>query len=238
MSNTTETVEACEFCGRPLERLTVNLGGVERPVGWKGCHCDGATAARVAEMQAEEERLAAERRNSEIRRLMGAGLPERYLGAEHPNAEAIADLWWDGMGFFIDGQQGTGKTHLAAAVFRTLCKMGCGARFVVVPDLMEAMRSRKTEDRDQTARLATVDVLVLDDLGKETPTPYACERLFDIVNARYNAMLPIGVTSNFTRGEIAQRLTEGDVGRSIASRLCEMTRRVHLDGVDRRLRHG
>ena len=238
MSNTTDTAGLCEFCGEPLERLVFNLNGVERPVGWKGCHCEGATAARLAEMQAEEERLATARRNSELRKLRNAGLPERYLNAEAPKAEALADLWWEGTGFYIDGEQGTCKTTLAAAVFRILARTGCTCRFVVVPDLMEAMRSRKVEDRDQTTRLATVDVLVLDDLGKETPTPYACERLFDIVNTRYNAMLPIGVTSNFTRGEIAQRLTEGDVGKSIASRLCEMTRRIHLDGVDRRLRHG
>ena len=81
-------------------------------------------------------------------------------------------------------------------------------------------------------------MLVLDDLGKEAPTAYACERLFDIVNERYNAMLPIVVTSNYSRGEIARKLTEGDVGRSIASRLCEMTRSVHMDGTDRRLANG
>ena len=100
------------------------------------------------------------------------------------------------------------------------------------------MRSRSAENRAATDELARCRVLVLDDLGKEAPTAYACERLFDIVNERYNALLPVIVTSNYTRGEIAQRLVEGDVGRSIASRLCEMTRRVHVDGEDRRLRHG
>jgi len=234
MSNTTR----CEYCGRELEPRYVVVGEKRYPTGYAPCHCEGAAAARVAALEEEERKIANEKHQAEVRRLRNAGLPERYMNAEHPQADALCDLWADDIGFYIDGEWGTGKTLLASAAFRKLCLMGYSSRFVVVPTLMESMRSRKVEDRDQTERLATVDVLVLDDLGKETPTPYACERLFDIVNTRYNANLPIGITSNFTRGEIAQKLTEGDIGRSIASRLCEMTRRVHLDGEDRRLRHG
>lgn len=238
MSNTTDTVEVCEHCGQPLAPMTVNALGREHRIGWMPCHCDAATAERIAAMQAEQERERMEKRAADLQRRRDAGIPERYLCAESENAPAIADLWSEDIGFYIDGPQGTGKSHTAAAVMIRLMNLGYSARFVVVPDLMEAMRTRKVEDRDLTGLLCTVDVLILDDLGKETPTAYACERLFHIVNARYNANLPIGVTSNFTRGEIAQRLTEGDVGKSIASRLCGMTQRIHLDGIDRRLRHG
>lgn len=238
MSNTTDAVAVCEHCGEPLAPMTVNAMGRVHRIGWLPCHCEAATAERIAAMQAEQERERMEERAAELQRRRNAGIPERYLCAEAENAQAIADLWVEGIGFYIDGPQGTGKSHAAAAATVRLMHLGCSARFVVVPDLMEAMRTRKIEDRDLTDLLCAVDVLVLDDLGKETPTAYACERLFHIVNARYNANLPIGVTSNFTRGEIAQKLTEGDVGRSIASRLCEMTRRIHIDGPDRRLRHG
>ncbi|MBQ6411170.1 MAG: ATP-binding protein [Atopobiaceae bacterium] len=228
----------CPHCGRELPRLTQTLLGREYDVGAGECGCDAARAERAEAERAERERERAEMRAAEMRRRRDAGIPERYVLAESDKAQAIASLWDEGTGFYIDGDQGTGKSHVAAATAIRLINLGRSARFVVVPDLMEAMRTRKAEDRDLTDQLCTVDVLVLDDLGKETPTAYACERLFHIVNARYNAKLPIGVTSNFTRGEIAQRLTEGDVGRSIASRLCEMTRRIHLDGEDRRLRHG
>lgn len=229
----------CEFCGEPLEPLTIDLPG--RPgmhVDWRPCGCDAARAHRMARMREADER---ERADSERRleaKLRRAGVPERYVRAEHDRAAALADSVLAGTGFYLDGTQGTGKTHLAAAVARILAARGCSVEFRVAPALMEQLRSRASEDREATARLATCDLLVLDDLGKESPTAYACERLFDVVNERYNAMKPVVVTSNCTRGEIARRLVEGDVGRSIASRLVEMTRRVHMDGDDRRLSHG
>ena len=239
MSNTTENVEVCEFCGRPLERYTVTFGGVERPVGWKGCHCEAATAARIAEMKAEQE----QQRKAELAALesrwRAAGIPERYIAQWDDRAHGMCDaVQLQGMGFYIDGTQGTGKTRLAASIAKELIARSDAVKFRIAPALMEAMRSRSEENRESTDELAKCKVLVLDDLGKEAPTAYACERLFDIVDERYNAMRPIIVTSNYTRGEIAQKLTEGDVGRSIASRLCEMTRRVHIDGPDRRLGNG
>ena len=239
MRNTTDHVERCEFCGEPLERNTVTFGGVERAVGWKGCHCEAAARARVERMEAERARQEAEARAQLEGRLRKAGVPERYLLAEDGRADAMAAaIAEEGQGFYIDGTQGTGKTRLAMAITRVLVAQGEPVKVRIAPNLMEAMRSRSVENRESTEELARCRVLVLDDLGKEAPTAYACERLFDIVNERYNAMLPIVVTSNYTRGEIAQKLTEGDVGRSIASRLCEMTRRVHIDGPDRRLHHG
>ena len=235
---TTDAPRVCEHCGKPLVRKHVTVCGKPYPIGYAPCGCEEAAAARLAEKEAERERERMERRAAELCALRASGIPERYLNAADGRAAGLAEAWCEGIGFYIDGNQGTGKTHLAAATARELHGMGLSVCFAVVPSLMEAMRSRKAEDREQTGRLASADVLVLDDLGKETPTAYACERLFDIINERYNAELPVGVTSNYTRGEVAQRLTEGDVGKSIASRLCGMTRRVHLDGEDRRLRNG
>ncbi len=115
---------------------------------------------------------------------------------------------------------------------------GVDVRFAVVPSLLEGIRSRSKDAGETVSSLSSCGLLVLDDLGKEAAcTPYAAERLFDIVNERYNAKLPVIVTSNFTRGEVARRISEGEVGVAIASRLAEMTASVHLDGADRRI-HG
>lgn len=238
MSSTTER-GICKHCGAQLERSYVVLLDQQYPNGWKACGCEGARAEREAERKAEAERME-RRRVAELEASWHkAGIPERYVGQFDERAEAMAGAMLDeGTGFYIDGTQGTGKTRLAASIAKEAIAMGLGTRFCVATNLMESMRSRSSEKREETEELCKCRILVLDDLGKEAPTAYACERLFDIVNERYNAMLPIVVTSNYTRGEIAQKLTEGDVGRSIASRLCEMTRRVHIDGKDWRLANG
>ena len=228
----------CEHCGADLPAKTVEFGGREVQIGYEFCHCEGATKERMVNMERERLREIEEAARELDRKCAAAGIPKRYMRADHDKAEAVAAAVEDGQGFYIYGGQGTYKTTLAMAVARILVARGAVVRVCVVPNLMEAMRSRTAEDRAVTERLSTCGVLILDDLGKESPTAYACERLFSIINDRYNAMLPVIVTSNYSRGDIARRLSEGDVGPSIASRLVETTRIVHLDGADRRLCRG
>lgn len=223
----------CPHCGCPLEPLTITFGGAEHHVGYKDCSCPNATAERAE----QDRRTLAEQRERDAKRYAErcrrAGIPERYLTAEHPKAASASD----DPNWYIHGTQGTGKTHLAMAIARRVIARGKSVEVRIVPHLLEDLRSRNTEDRSITAKLAECDLLVLDDLGKESPTPYACERLFDIINDRYNSKLPVMVTSNYDPNSIAKRLSEGDTGRSIASRLSEMCRRIHMDGADRRLHH-
>ena len=236
-SNTT----TCEFCGKTLMMRYVEnpftSGGVVN-LGFQECGCAQATAKRLAKQADEAIREQAAAQDALARKLQASGIPKRYLAKGHPDAERLTNNICNGVGFYLDGKQGTGKTTLAMAVARLCVERKLKVRVEIAPNLMEDMRSRKVENRERTHELATCDVLILDDLGKEAPTAYACERLFQVINDRYNEELPIVVTSNYSRGEIASRLTEGDVGKSIASRLVEMTTRVHFDGIDRRLSRG
>ncbi len=73
-------------------------------------------------------------------------------------------------------------------------------------------------------------LLILDDLGAEKPTEWVRERMYEIVNQRYEWMRPIIVTSNLSPAQLAKQ-----VGQRVASRLMEMCEVVELDGRDRRL---
>lgn len=234
MSNTID----CEFCGKPREELFTTLAGHRVGFGYAMCTCKGAADARVARILEEDARKEAEKARQLESKLRKAGIPERYLGAQHDMAASMADSVAAGKGFYIDGPQGTGKTHLAYAVARICVDRNIKTKCVSSTALMEAYRFRRKEDADLTSRLMACKLLVIDDLGKESPTQYACERLFEVIDSRYNSMRPVIVTSNYARGEIARKLTEGDVGKSIASRLNEMTQRIHIDGEDRRLNRG
>ena len=148
----------------------------------------------------------------------------------------MAALASEGQGFYIFGPNGTYKTTLAMAAALQLIETGRRVMAVATYDLMDAMRSRKDEDRALFERAAGCDVLILDDLGKEASnTAYACERLFAIIDKRDKAMLPTIVTSNYRLSEIAKNITEGAVGVAIASRLASSCKQVPLEGPDRRL---
>jgi DNA replication protein DnaC len=98
------------------------------------------------------------------------------------------------------GETGCGKTHLAAAVGHYLRARGIGVEFCVVPDLLDDLRSASREHTDAghledvLEAVRTAPCLILDDLGVHSATPWAQEKLFQILNYRYNAKLPTVIT--------------------------------------------
>jgi len=99
----------------------------------------------------------------------------------------------------FSGGYGCGKTHLAAAIANYRLEQGEPVLFVVVPDLLDHLRATFSPDsaitydeRFETVR--TAPLLILDDLGTQSTTPWAKEKLYQIFNYRYNAQLPTVIT--------------------------------------------
>lgn len=98
------------------------------------------------------------------------------------------------------GGHGAGKTHLAAAIANTLRQRGDHVLFVVVPELLDHLRSTFVPDSpigydELFERVKTCPYLILDDLGSQSSTPWAREKLYQLINYRYNAALPMVVTT-------------------------------------------
>ena len=114
----------------------------------------------------------------------------------------------------ITGSYGCGKTHLAAAIANAQLEAGRRVLFVTVPDLLDHLRSgfspeQTGEESEYIARfeeVRDVPILILDDLGIESPTPWAMEKLYQILNHRYNARLPTVITTNHNLDELEMRL--------------------------------
>jgi DNA replication protein DnaC len=97
------------------------------------------------------------------------------------------------------GPYGCGKTHLAAAIANQLASQGDPPLFVMIPDLLDHLRAAFSpnsgssyDQRFDEVRFAPV--LVLDDLGAQSATPWAKEKLFQLLNYRYNRDLPTILT--------------------------------------------
>ncbi len=109
------------------------------------------------------------------------------------------------------GGYGCGKTHLAAAIANECVARNQPALFVNVPDLLDHLRATFSPSSDvsfdqrfETVR--TAPLLILDDLGTENTTSWAGEKLYQILNYRYNAQLPTVITTNHRLEEIDVRL--------------------------------
>lgn len=131
------------------------------------------------------------------------------------------------------GNYGVGKTHLAAAIANEALRRHYRVLFAIVPDLLDHLRSTfgptsevKYDDRFEMVR--DVPLLVLDDLGTENTTPWAREKLFQIVNHRYNYALSTVITSNRKPEDIDPRIFSRMSDRT----LCE--EHIMIDGADYR----
>ena len=109
------------------------------------------------------------------------------------------------------GTYGCGKTHLAASAANYLTERGHTALFVVIPDLLDHLRAtynpHSTVTFDQRfEEVRRAQILVLDDLGTESATPWAREKLYQIFDYRYNALLPTIITTSTPIEELEPRL--------------------------------
>ena len=153
----------------------------------------------------------------------GIGLTDerrRNLRMAYETAHAFAqnpEGW-----LIVLGGYGCGKTHLAAAIGNYVIEHGHPALFVFVPDLLDHLRSTygpySSVSYDQRfEEIRTAALLILDDFGAHSSTPWAQEKLFQIFNHRYNAKLPTVVTSNHELEEIdpgiRSRIIDPDISR-------------------------
>jgi DNA replication protein DnaC len=99
------------------------------------------------------------------------------------------------------GPNGCGKTHLAAAIANQYLEEGAAVLFITVIDLLEHLRATfaptSTVVYDQLfSRMREAALLVLDDLGAHQSSPWANEKLFQLLNYRYNLCIPTIITMN------------------------------------------
>jgi DNA replication protein DnaC len=130
----------------------------------------------------------------------------------------------------ITGSYGCGKTHLAAAIANDRLDRSQPAIFVVVPDLLDHLRTTfgpnsEVSYDEMFEQVRSTRLLILDDMGSQSATPWAQEKLFQLLNHRYNGQLPTVITTN-------QRLE--DLDQRLRSRLLDinLVQRMHITAPD------
>jgi DNA replication protein DnaC len=119
----------------------------------------------------------------------------------------------------LEGAYGCGKTHLAAAIANFAVESGIPTLFITVPDMLDSLRfsynNPDTTFEQRFEEIRTAPLLILDDFGTENATPWAQEKLFQIINYRYTNKLPTIITTNIPldqlEGRIHSRLADPDL---------------------------
>ena len=110
----------------------------------------------------------------------------------------------------LEGGYGCGKTHLAAAIANFAVNNGVPTLFITVPDLLDSLRfaydDPETTFEQRFDDIRNSGLLILDDFGTQNATPWAQEKLFQIINFRYINKLPTVITTNLMLDEIEARI--------------------------------
>lgn len=231
----------CEFCGAPMEVRAVRLFKAVVWIPFGECPCEGASLRRERERRRAEEEAVEAR----YRRYRNAGIEKRYFDAAVDNrasAEFLSSFPENGgNGLYICGVTGAGKTHMASAI---ACALVDSGRSVIMSTSIGILsRIKATFDagggtEEAIREYGHCDLLVIDDLGKESASDWSLSTMFQIVNMRYGAMLPTVVTSQYRYSKLVERLErngDSDGAEAIVSRIKQTSRYVELERRNRRL---
>lgn len=239
----------CELHGVYQERgfrfRKDEIGAKESAVIW--CACPSCLAEEDAmKARAEEAMQLADKQAKLQKRLQHSWLPIRFIGKTFENfvcntsaQQRVFDLVQayardfeknavKGRGLIFLGGVGTGKSHLAAAVLQAVMAKHQGL-YMTVSDIIRAVRSTWRKDsagseREMLARLVEVDLLVMDEVGKQYGTEGEEHILFDVLDGRYREMKPTILLGNITGEELSCYL-----GERVADRLRETSMAIVFD---------
>ena len=157
---------------------------------------------------------------------------EKIMKAMQNYVNNFDELRKQGKGLLLFGTVGTGKTYAAACIANALIDKGIPVlmtNFARIANTVSGMFEGKQEYYDSLNRFP---LLILDDLSAERKTDYMQEIVFNVIDSRYRAGLPLIVTTNLTSDELKN---PQDISyQRTFSRLLEICLPVRMEGKDKR----
>jgi len=228
----TQTAQ-CETHGA-YERTITDLYGIRKHAS----PCPDCQKARSERLKIAEEQSRQHQLQNKISRLFReACIPNRFAGKSFENfqaetrsekkAQAICQRYAQkfeqrlqaGGGIVMCGRPGTGKTHLAAAIANSVIRDQ--GQSVVFSSVMGAIRrvketyNRNSEETETQAieAFCKPSLLILDEVGVQFGTDAEKLIMFEIINGRYQKILPTILISNLCMEELQEYIGERVIDR-------------------------
>lgn len=129
------------------------------------------------------------------------------------------------------GGTGLGKTHLSLAIANGVINRGYsvvyGTAQNILNDLQNENFGRTDNLRYYERAVLNCDLLIIDDLGTEFRNTYTVACLYNIINSRLLAKLPVIISTNYSTAELEEKYDQ-----RITSRIIGEYRPVTLTGND------
>lgn len=240
----------CLKCDRPRQFISEDGTFKTR------CFCPCQMEARVKEEEARE----LEQHKHEIKVLkQNSLLGERYINSTFESLDTnrprsflkaarickeYCNKWQElnrkGLGLYIYGNVGTGKTELTACICNELTSQLVPVLITNFYEIMKKIRAAGYENEGSVIdSLADIKLLILDDIGTESLTrtdgheSFIQDKIYDIINWRYNKKKPTLFTSNYSIKELIEKR---GLKRSIGDRISSMSAAViNIDGESYRM---
>lgn len=254
----------CKFCGKLLDlkdyMVLYKNNYIENiATAYSRCNCEEANKIwKQYDEFIEKEKLKEFNLKQIAKLFQNNNLGKRQLNSTfenykinnknkkaYENAKKYANKLINGetdKGLFITGTYGVGKTYLASCIANETIKNKNTVVFGTLIQLLDYIKDTYKDldmsDKEYLNLYSSVDLLIIDDLGKEKPTEWVLEKLFLIVNNRYNNYLPIVITTNYNRNQLRERLCVNknySMVDSIISRLYEMCGGIEIKDEDHRM---
>jgi len=258
-----QPVSYCEKCGKPLQ-VDVNILGRVRRV-------TAICACREAENQRRNALFEAKELRRRLDRFRGYSIMDdkSFFESTFENwrfrddnrglydfGRRYCDCWDDvsagNRGMLLFGIAGCGKTYLAFAIANELYKRGHTTMAISASRIMKIIQDSYSKygemgtvgEMEILNALKDVSLLILDDLGVENKTSWAYEKLYSIIDSRYQSRKPVIITTNLTIEGLKRNLAivdkNGEIDESgrIYNRIAEMCALMEVKGASWRLQKG
>lgn len=132
-------------------------------------------------------------------------------------------------GIYLHGSFGTGKTFIMYHLAKKIVELDKKVLFAYYPDLVQQIKNSISDGKlDQhLMRIKKVDVLILDDIGGESNSPFVRDDILGpILQYRMTANLPTFMTSNYSTDMLRTHLaeTKDEINKVRTDRIIERLR--------------
>ena len=258
-------VITCRFCNQEVKPVAFQMGGIDKIYQPPVCNCQEAQVDLEKRIQKNE---MTNWRSKAIEIIKRAGLDNpaytdkrfnnwditRHSGAAESTL-AIVESYVNNVSLksenwaLFTGPYGTGKTHLAIAALRKIAAQNLWRPHVIIwPEICVRTRenwgNKKGRDFEAGAwdKARQVQVLLIDDLDKTKTDENSMEKLFTVINARYERKAPTIITMNRSLSDLDKLWTGSkqqhlkDTGKAVLSRIYgQLMIEIEFHGSDQRL---